>query len=100
MSIEHPHFAFPFTLGVLVEQGSVEELEAAAAVIACTPRGHRDDRPAFGVTSPVFEQGPVDTERLADEIAQSDARLALDAEETIDLADATRRLVRLSLGGI
>jgi hypothetical protein len=94
---DRPHYPWPFMLAGTVEQASIAELEASAAVIACTPRGHRADQSAFGVTHPVFEQGPVDLVRLAGEIAQADPRLALDAEESIDLAAATVRTVRLSL---
>lgn len=103
---ELPHPAWPLafatrpdgTVGfATVEQGTDEDRMASAAVIACTPRGHRDDDPTFGVTSPVFAQGPVDADRLAAEIAQSDPRLDLTVGEVLDLANATRRTVRLSV---
>jgi hypothetical protein len=89
-----PHIAWPYQLGATVEQDTDAEMLAAAAVIACTPRGYRDDLPSFGVTQPVFEQSPLDLDRFAREIGQSDPRLAAEAEELIDLADATARTVR------
>jgi hypothetical protein len=92
-----PHLPWPYQLGQTVEQETPAELIAAAAVIVCTPRGHRDDVPDFGVTTPVFEQGALDLERLAGEIQQSDPRLAVDAEEILDLAAATTRTVRLAI---
>jgi hypothetical protein len=98
MAIINPHYAWPFRLGSVVEQDSTEEHLAAAAVVACTPRGHRADRPGFGVTQQLFAQGPLDLELLADEILASDSRLDVDADELIDLADATVRTVRLSTG--
>lgn len=94
-----PHFAWPFRLGVTVEQNSPDELAAAAAVIVCTPRGHRDDDPSFGVTSPLFEQRPVDAERLASEIAQSDPRLQPTAEDIFDVTDAMRAVIGVDLSG-
>lgn len=92
-----PHLPWPYRLGDVVEQDTDVERLASAAVIVCTPRGHRDDLPAFGVTAPVFEQGPLDLERLAGEISQSDPRLAVDAEEILDLAAATTRTVRVAI---
>lgn len=102
-----PHFAWPMRFVTLpdgtvtyatVEQDTEPDLQASAAIIACTPRGWRDDDPTFGVTSPVFSQGPLDTDRLAAEIAQADDRLDIDAEEVLDLADAMNRQVVASVG--
>lgn len=94
-----PHFDWPLrftaTGYVLVEQGTDRELQASAAVIASVQRGHRDDDPSFGVTRPVFEQGPLDGGRMAAEISQADDRLDLTASEAIDLADAMNRRLTL-----
>lgn len=92
-----PHLPWPYQLGQVVEQGSPSELVSAAAVIVCTPRGHRDDLPDFGVTAPVFQQGALDLDRLAGEITQSDPRLTVDAEEVLDLTAATVRTVRVAI---
>jgi hypothetical protein len=92
-----PHLAFPYRLGATVDQGSPAELAASALVIARTPRGHRDDLPAFGTTEMVFTQGPVDTERFAQDLAASDPRLDVDTEELLDLADTTIRHVRAAI---
>lgn len=92
-----PHIAWPYQLGATVDQDSDAERLAAAAVIVCTPRGYRDDLPDFGVTQPVFEQTPLDLERLAGELAASDPRLVADAEELLDLADSATRTVRLAI---
>lgn len=94
------HFDWPlrFVTGggfALVYQGTARELQASAAVIASVPRGHRDDDPSFGVTSPVWQDGPIDHERMAAEITQADDRLALDATEAVDLANAMRRTLTL-----
>ena len=97
-----PHFAWPLRLVTLpdgsssfaeAEQDTAEDLASSAAVIACTPRGHRDDDPTFGVTSPVFTQGPIDTDLLAAELAQADDRLDYVADEIVDLAEGMRRTI-------
>lgn len=104
---ELPHFAWPMQFVTLpdggvtyatVEQDTDADLEASAAIIACTPRGWRDDDPTFGVSSPVFEQGPIDTDRLAAELAQADDRLDVDVDEVLDLANAMNRQLAVSVG--
>jgi hypothetical protein len=98
------HYAWPLrftaTGFALVEQDSVEDLEASAAIIACTPRGHRDDDPAFGVTSLLFQQGLIDVDQFATELGASDERLSVLASETVDLANSTVRRVQANIGGI
>lgn len=96
---ELSHFAWPFQLGADLEQDTPQELSASAAVILCTPRGERDDDPHFGVTAPVFDTQPIDTVRLARELAQSDPRLDPDVSEVLDLADATRAAIRVGVNG-
>lgn len=94
-----PHLGWPYRLGAVVEQDSPQELLASAAVIACTPRGQRDDNPAFGVTTPLFEQRPVDTRRLAAEISRSDPRLNPSVEEAAGLRDAMTAQLRVDIEG-
>lgn len=97
-----PDFAWPLQFQELadgsvvfaeVEQTSTAGHMAAAALIAATPRGRRIDQPGFGVTQLLFQQGPLDVDRLATEISAADPRLDLDADEVLDLADAARRQV-------
>lgn len=101
---EYAHFGWPLRFETradgsagyaMVEQDTAQDLECSAAVIMCTPRGHRDDDPAFGVTTPLFQQGTIDVERLAGEITQADPRLDLDVEETINVAAATERTLTM-----
>lgn len=95
-----PHFDWPFRLGVTVEQDTARELAASAAVILCTPLGQRDDEPAFGVTTPLFESIPVDEQALAAQVAQSDPRLAdIRIEDLTQLADATVARLHIDLPG-
>jgi hypothetical protein len=88
------HLDWPFRLGATTLQNSPEELRASAAVIACTPRGWRADDPAFGVTTPLFEQRPVDTDRLTRELHDSDQRLNYAARELLDLTDPTALVIQ------
>lgn len=103
---ELPHFAWPMRFTTLpdgsvtyaaVEQDTEPDLLASAAIVACTPKGWRDDDPEFGVTRPVFDQGPIDTSRLAAELAAADDRLDVDVAEVIDLADAMNRQLIASI---
>ncbi|MEJ7824918.1 MAG: hypothetical protein WKF48_05790 [Solirubrobacteraceae bacterium] len=98
-----PHYAWPLRFAAagfaVVEQDTNDERKASAAVIAATPRGWRDDHPDFGVTPLVFEQGPVDVELLATEIAQSDDRLDVQASEAGELVNALRRVITVGVAG-
>jgi hypothetical protein len=76
------HLAWPYRLGADVEQLSHEELVASAAVIACTPRGHRDDLPSFGRRPASSSSRALDLERLAAELVYSPTTgCNVDAEE-------------------
>jgi hypothetical protein len=82
-----------------VAQGSPQAREGAAAVVICTPRGYRDDDPTFGITPLTFQQGRIDTSRLAGELAQSDPSLSdIDVTEALDLLHVTERTVRVDVG--
>lgn len=103
---ELPHPSWPLRLAVapdgsrafaMAEQDGADDLRSSAAVIVCTPRGHRMDDPNFGTTPLPFDHaGDIDTDRLAAELRQSDGRLDLSPTEILDLADAMRRVVRIT----
>lgn len=108
MSITDPHFAWPLrfdqqpdgTVGfAVVQQGTNQELQASAAVIVSTPRKHRDDDPTFGVTPLPFQQGGIDTDRLAAEIQQSDPRLSVEAEDVVQLISPWLSVVHAQVDG-
>lgn len=80
-----------------VAQDSDADRVARAAVVMCTPRGHRDDEPQFGTTSPLFQPGRVDTDRLAAEINQSDPGLDVQATEAIDMFDKSHRIIAVTV---
>lgn len=90
----HPNGAVTFAE---VEQGTADEHRASAALIAATRRGQRLDDQSFGVSELLFQEGFVDTDRLAGEIRQSDDRLELDAGEVLEVADTMRRTVTVHI---
>jgi hypothetical protein len=99
--LAHPAWPLRFTANggfALVDQDSLEDLEASAAIIACTRRGHREDDPSFGVTQLEFQQGDLQLDRFTAELSASDDRLNVDATETIDLAASTIRLIQANIG--
>ncbi len=107
MTPELPHPAWPLrferrpdgTVGLAaVEQDTDVDRESRTAVVLCTPRGHRDDDPSFGVTPLEFQQGPVDLDRLAAEVNQADPGLNVSAREVADLAEATVRQIDVHAG--
>ncbi len=97
------HYAWPLRFAAagfaLVEQDSIDDLEASAAIIACTPRGHRDDDPSFGVTGLLFQQGYINTDTFASELSASDDRLNVEASEVLDLVNTTVRRIQANIGG-
>lgn len=82
-----------------VSQDSDADRLARAAVVMSTPRGHRDDEPQFGTSSPLFQPGRVDTDRLAAEINQSDPGLDVQATEAIDMFDQSHRIITVTTSG-
>jgi hypothetical protein len=96
MAVETPHFAHPFRFeakpnGILVaavdEQHSEEEVVACVMRIVSYERGYRDELPTFGISDPTFEQAPVDTERLLDEIEEWESRADFGGFVSIDSLD-------------
>lgn len=87
-----PHFDFPvrFTKAgpiAVVEQDSVEEIEACVAVILTYRVGDRAELPQFGIPDPTFEQGGADPAPILAAVQQWEPR-----------AQAAAEAVGLSLG--
>lgn len=83
------HLAWPYQLGATVEQDTISELQASAAVALCTPRGTRPDDDTFGVTSALFQTLPLDIDDVARELGESDGRLDASVTDLSTLIDAT-----------
>lgn len=106
MSVETPHFAYPFSFktqpdgslaAAVTEQDSVDEVADCVVRITNTPLGSRDELPEFGVTVPLFEQTPVNVERLVSEIREWEPRAALSGSARIDSLDELLTNVRLDV---
>lgn len=106
MSVETPHFSLPFrfdtqpngTLAAAVtEQDSVDEVADCVVRITNTPIGTRDELPEFGVTVPLFEQTPVNVERLVSEIREWEPRASLSGSQRIDSLDELLTNIRLDV---
>lgn len=80
-----------------VEQATGPDRQARAAIVLCTPKGWRDDDPSFGVSDLRFQQGAIDTHRLAAELNASDPAIQATADEVIDLLAPTLRVVRVNV---
>lgn len=95
-----PHFAYPFSFAAqpdgtvaarVVEQDTVEDLQACVARIVGTPVGSRDEVPGFGVTQLAFQQGDIAQGPLRSQLEQWEPRADLDSDEVIDALAPTLR---------
>jgi phage baseplate assembly protein W len=57
---DNPHWGFPFTRGLYVEQDTVEHVVACEARVVSTPIGSRVEKPEFGIPWPMFDNIPID----------------------------------------
>lgn len=101
MPVETPHFSYPFRFAdgaaAVVEQDSLDEVSDAVLRITNTEKGERDDLPEFGVTYPLFDQVPVDMERLTEEIREWEPRANLSGSQRIDSLDELLTVIRLEV---
>jgi phage baseplate assembly protein W len=96
---DRPHFGFPFQRGsngkiAVVEQDTIEHINACCQVIARCPVGHRLERPEFGWQFPEFKNAPVDPAPLVDAIRRFEPRASsVTAREFADMVnDAVRHI--------
>jgi phage baseplate assembly protein W len=96
---ERPHFAFPFVRapagGVLVvEQDTLEHVDACCQLIVRCPAGWREERPEFGWQFPEFRNAPIDPAPVVTALQRFEPRATnVRASEWADLAnDAVRHL--------
>lgn len=81
-----PHFALPFRFepqpggtlaAAVVEQDTREDIGACFEAILRTPRGFRDELPAFGISPPEFSQGGPDIALIRSEAEEWEGRASL-----------------------
>lgn len=104
--IETPHFAHPFrfetepghgVVAVVEEQHSEPEIKDCVLRVVSYRRGFRDELPEFGITDPTFKQQPIDSERVAAELAEWETRAELDVAAEIDSLDSFVANVRVGV---
>lgn len=83
-----PHFDFPLRLEsdgtiAVVEQDTLEEVQAAVYMLALTHRGSRPLAPEMGVDDPLFGPG-VDADELAADLEDQEPRAAVTVTVTDD----------------
>lgn len=78
-----PKLKVPLTMGAngfeTVEQGSIDEIAQCVYAILATPLGSRIDDVEFGVEDPTFDQLPLDTREMLQQVQLYEP----DAEVTI-----------------
>ena len=58
----------------VVEQDSNEDVANCVEAIVRTRPGDRDELPAFGIADPLFQQVPIDTDLLVDQVEEWEPR--------------------------
>jgi phage baseplate assembly protein W len=88
-----PHFAFPFVRSgvrgtvVVVEQDTLEHVDACCQVIVRCPTGFRLERPEFGWAWPEFRNAPVNPSSLVSGLRKWEPRaINVRAEEWAEVA--------------
>lgn len=106
MTVETPHFAYPFRFetkpggglaAAVTEQHSADEIADCVTRIAHTPRGSRDESPTFGISDPTFEQAPVNSALLVDELREWEPRADFKGTARVDTLDELTSIIRLDV---
>jgi len=84
MVFESPHWGYPFRRGHVVEQDSVEHVEAQVARVLCCPMNARVERPEFGVPWPHFRNAPLDLASVKAAVKRWVPAPTLDLSQTLD----------------
>lgn len=93
MTVDRPHWGWPFvrsgTGGIpVVEQDTVEHVNACVNVIIRCPVGFRQERPEFGWAFPEFQTLPLDLGPLEDALTRFEPRATPDIVQYADAAEA------------
>lgn len=100
MSVEIPHFAYPFTITTsvaVVEQDTTDELLACAQHLVRCPVGFRLSRPDFGWSFPEFRTIPLNTNGLVAALERFGPAGQFTASEVADTVDASVRHISVQL---
>lgn len=84
-----PHLAVPIRLAgnkfVTNQQDTDDEIIACVWAICQTPKEHRAEKPAFGIDDPTFEDMPIDTNSIEDQIAEWEPRAVIEIDLITDI---------------
>jgi hypothetical protein len=99
-----PHFAFPMRRApdgsvAVVEQETVDEIEACVLAIVYTRAGQLDDQPDFGISEYTFMQQPISREQVVEEILRTEERATLLVEEEPDRFDVLVDRLTITIAG-
>lgn len=87
-----PHFAFPFDFSLSshaaeIEQDTVDDVIACAAVAFLVEPGMRVEVPTFGVPSQVFGLQPLDVNVMAQAVSEWENRIDMIITQNPDAVD-------------
>jgi phage baseplate assembly protein W len=95
--VDTPHLAYPLQItaqgAVVVEQDTLDEIEACVHLICDTPQGYRADQPTFGIPDPLFASTPMDVQAIADAINALEPRALLTITQGPDVAPGSWDIV-------
>jgi phage baseplate assembly protein W len=81
MGVSVPHFALPFRYingsAVVNEQDSLDDIADCVYAICLTNPGDRSELPDFGITDPAFQELPLNTTVLQQQIEAWEPRVQL-----------------------
>ena len=97
---DRPHFAYPFTRGAdgkigVVEQDTLEHIDACANVIIRCPVGFRLERPEFGWPFPEFQTVPIDLGPLEGALTRFEPRATPTINQYADAAEAAAQHITI-----
>jgi hypothetical protein len=105
VSVERPHFDFPFRRDpqtgkvAVVEQGSPEHIAACDNVVIRCPIGFRDERPEFGWPFPRMRTIPLDLSQLREALRRfGHSNGGADVSQYTDAVEAAVQHIDLDVG--
>ena len=97
-----PHFNYPFQFGytghaVVVEQGSIEDVESCLQSLLLCQIGQRVELPEFGIDPMLFELQPLDTEEIEAAIVEYEPRAITTIASQPNIPDYFNALINIKL---
>ena len=100
MSVDVPHFNYPFILGSdganVVEQDTIDDIANCVVAILSTHVGWRDEVPAFGVPDYAMRKQPIGADDIQARVSEQETRALVIVSERVDRAD--KLIDRINVG--